>query len=201
MIPVRLAKETPLRATVRILAWILFVITGITLIALSILSSNRKTAQTGVVFAINSEPRTLPNVRFADGEGKTVTLQDFRGKVVLLNVWATWCPPCRKEMPSLDRLQQQLGGRGFEVVALSVDRGGTPAAIQTFYRETDVRSLAVYIDASAQASGQLGVVGIPTTLLIDGAGREIGRLTGPAEWDSPAAIAAIRRHLDTPPGS
>lgn len=201
MIPVRLAKETPLRATVRILAWILFVITGITLIALSILSNNRKTAQTGVVFAINSEPRALPNVRFADGEGKTVTLQDFRGKVVLLNVWATWCPPCRKEMPSLDRLQQQFGGRGFEVVALSVDRGGTPAAIQTFYRETDVRSLAVYIDASAQASGQLGVVGIPTTLLIDGAGREIGRLTGPAEWDGPAAIAAIRRHLDTPPGS
>lgn len=201
MIPVRLAKETPLRATVRILAWILFVITGITLIALSILSNNRKTAQTGVVFAINSEPRTLPNVRFADGEGKTVTLQDFRGKVVLLNVWATWCPPCRKEMPSLDRLQQQLGSRGFEVVALSVDKGGTPAAIQTFYRETDVRALAVYIDASAQASGQLGVVGIPTTLLIDGAGREIGRRTGPAEWDSPAAIAAIRRHLDTPPGS
>lgn len=201
MIPVRLAKETPLRATVRIMAWILFVITGVTLIALSILSSNGKTAQTGAVFAINSESRTLPNVRFANGEGKTVTLEDFRGKVVLLNVWATWCPPCRKEMPSLDRLQQQLGGRGFEVVALSVDRGGTPAAIQTFYRETDVRALAVYIDASAQVSGQLGVVGIPTTLLIDGAGREIGRLTGPAEWDSPAAIAAIRRHLDAPPGS
>jgi thiol-disulfide isomerase/thioredoxin len=201
MIPPRLENETPLRATVRILAWTLFVIAGITLIALSILSNNRKTAQTGVVFAINSEPRTLPNVRFADAEGKTVTLQDFRGKVILLNVWATWCPPCRKEMPSLDRLQQQLGGPGFAVVALSIDRGGTPTAIRSFYEETNVRALAVYIDASAQASGQLGVVGIPTTLLIDGAGREIGRLTGPAEWDSPAAIAAIRRHLDAPPGS
>lgn len=154
----------------------------------------------GFPLRLHSASKTFPNVAFENGAGRKVTLADFRGKVVLLNLWATWCAPCRKEMPSLDRLQRQLGGPGFEVVALSIDRGGT-AAVQIFYEEINVRALAVYIDASGQAPGQLGVVGIPTTLLIDGAGREIGRLTGPAEWDSPAAIAAIRRHLDAPPGT
>lgn len=151
----------------------------------------------GFPLRLYSAPKTLPNVAFEDGAGRKVTLADFRGKVVLLNIWATWCPPCRKEMPALDRLQQQLGSPRFEVVALSIDRGGT-IVVQSFYEETDVRALAVYIDSSGQASGQLGVVGLPTTLLIDGAGREIGRLTGPAEWDSPEAVATIRRYLGTP---
>src|SRR3972149_11802219 len=124
MTPGRLEKETPLRATLRILGWILFVITGIALLTFSLLSSNKKTEKTGVVFAINSQPRVLPTIRFTDAKERAMTLQDFRGKFVLLNIWATWCVPCRKEMPTLDRLQAKLGGPDFAVVALSIDRGG-----------------------------------------------------------------------------
>ncbi|MBI4194360.1 MAG: TlpA family protein disulfide reductase [Betaproteobacteria bacterium] len=151
----------------------------------------------GFPLRLHSAPKTLANVTFEDGSGRRLTLADFRGKIVLLNIWATWCPPCRKEMPALDRLEQQLGGPGFQVLALSIDRGGT-VAVQSFYEEIDVRALKVYVDASGQAPDKLSVVGLPTTLLIDAAGYELGRLTGPAEWDSPEAVATIRRYLGTP---
>lgn len=194
MTPVRLEKATSLRATVRILAWILFVITGITLLTFALLSGSKKT---GVVFAINSQPRALPVVRFADGNGRAMTLQDFRGKFVLLNVWATWCVPCRKEMPALDRLQAKLGGPGFEVVAVSIDRDGLPA-VQEFYLQTGIKQLRVYLDKSGDASANLGVAGIPTTLLIDRESREIGRKIGPAEWDSPEVVTLIQGYLGAP---
>ena len=197
MTPVRLEKETPLRATLRILGWILFVITGITLLTFSLLSGNKKTEKTGVVFVINSQPRALPVVRFADGNGRAMTLQDFRGKFVLLNIWATWCVPCRKEMPALDRLQAKLGGPGFEVVAISIDRDGLPA-VQEFYLQTGIKQLRVYLDKSGEASANLGVVGLPTTLLIDRESREIGRKIGPAEWDSPEVVTLIQGYLGAP---
>ena len=121
-------------------------------------------------------------------------LSDFRGKVVLLNVWATWCAPCRKEMPALDRLQQTLGGAEFEVVALSIDGGGA-AAVRRFYDEIGIRSLALYVDSTMAASGKLRTVGIPTTLLLDREGRERWRKTGPAEWDSPEIVESLRAKL------
>lgn len=148
----------------------------------------------GFVFRTHPAPRALPNVAFEDGAGRKLTLADFRGKFLLLNLWATWCPPCRKEMPALDRLERQLGGPTFQVVALSIDLGGA-SAIRPFYEEADIRALALYADPSGQVASRLGAVGIPTTLLIDAAGREIGRVTGPAEWDSPEVVATIRRHL------
>ncbi|MBI3053629.1 MAG: TlpA family protein disulfide reductase [Betaproteobacteria bacterium] len=197
MTPVRLEKETRLRATVRILGWILFVITGIALLTLSLLSGNKKTEKTGVVFTINSQPRVLPAIRFADAKERAMTLQDFRGKFVLLNVWATWCVPCRKEMPALDRLQAKLGGPGFEVVAISIDRDGLPA-VQEFYLQTGIKQLRVYLDKSGEASANLGVVGLPTTLLIDRAGHELGRKIGPAEWDSPEVVTLIQGYLGAP---
>ena len=197
MTPVRLEKETPLRATVRILAWILFVITGIALLTFSLLSGNKKTEKTGVVFAINSQPRVLPVVRFADEKGRAVTLQDLRGKVVLLNIWATWCVPCRKEMPALDRLQARLGSSNFVVIALSIDRGGT-SVVRAFYDEVGIRALRIYVDKTGDAATDLGVVGIPVTLLIDRESREIGRKIGPAEWDSPEVVALIQDYLGAP---
>ena len=186
-----------LRATVRILAWTLFVITGITLLTFALLSGSKKTEKTGVVFVINSQPRALPVVRFADGNGRAMTLQDFRGKFVLLNIWATWCVPCRKEMPALDRLQAKLGGPGFEVVAISIDRDGLPA-VQEFYLQTGIKQLRLYLDKSGEASANLGVVGLPTTLLIDRESREIGRKIGPAEWDSPEVVTLIQGYLGAP---
>ena len=101
-------------------------------------------------------------------------------------------------MPTLDRLQSQLGGADFEVVALSIDRGGQ-AVIKSFFDEIGVQRLAIYVDATAEAGTKLGILGVPTTLLLDPAGREIGRVTGPAEWDGPEVIDTIRRYLPPRP--
>lgn len=141
-----------------------------------------------------SAPRTLPDLRFQNGDGKPVMLSDFRGRFVLLNVWATWCAPCRKEMPALDRLQQKLGGHDFQVVALSIDRGG-PAAVRPFYEQMDIRALTVYVDPAVEVTSKLKTVGVPTTLLIDREGRELWRKTGPAEWDSAEVVESLRRHI------
>lgn len=201
MIPIPPAKKTLLR-TLRILAWALFAATGITLVVFAILSGNQKTVRTEGVFAMYAQPRAVPDVRFVDGKGQAVTLQDFRGKLVLLNVWATWCPPCRREMPALDRLQQQLGGPDFEVVALSIDQGQQSLyLVQEFYLQTGIQSLGVYMDTSGDASRDLGVSALPTTLFIDREGREIGRKLGPAEWDSAEIVTLIRGHLAPPASS
>ena len=145
-------------------------------------------------FALHPAPKPVPEIQFQDSEGKTLTLADFRGKLVLLNLWATWCLPCRHEMPTLDRLQAELGGPDFQVLALSMDRGGFEA-IAKFYDEVGVKHLAMYLDSSMEAASTLGAVGLPTTLLIDRDGREIGRLVGPAEWDSPDMVTFIRSYL------
>ncbi len=145
-------------------------------------------------FAIHNPPKPLPDIQFADGDGRLRQLSDFRGKALLLNVWATWCPPCREEMLTLDRLQAKLGRQDFEVMALSIDRAGM-AAVTRFYDETGVKHLSKYIDSSGKAARELAAFGLPTTLLIDREGREVGRLIGPAEWDSPQMVTFIRNHL------
>lgn len=149
----------------------------------------------GKLFAIHSAPQPLPDLAFENDKGHKLTLAQLGGKVVLLNIWATWCVPCREEMPALDRLQQKLGGEDFEVVALSIDSGGVPA-VKRFYEETGVRSLAIYVDPSMRATSSLHVVGVPTTVLIDRKGREIGRHTGPARWDGEDALRAIKIHME-----
>ena len=97
---------------------------------------------TSLELSVFDQPREIPEIRFADAEGRGLSLGDFRGKVVLLNVWATWCVPCRQEMPSLDRLQAQLGGDDFTVLPLSIDRAGLPA-IKRFYEELGLRHLGI----------------------------------------------------------
>lgn len=134
-------------------------------------------------------PRKVPEFSFVDDAGKTISLANFRGRVVLLNVWATWCPPCREEMPSLDRLNAERGGPSFEVVALSIDRD--TALVAPFYREIGVKTLKAYFDSNARASAALGAFAVPATLLIDQQGREVGRALGPAEWDSAEVKALI----------
>jgi thiol-disulfide isomerase/thioredoxin len=142
-------------------------------------------------FIVRDAPTALPDFEFADGEGLKRAIADFRGKVVLLNVWATWCAPCRKEMPTLDRLQATLGGDNFEVVPLSIDRGGAER-VKRFYAEISVRHLAVYVDSSRSVNATFDVVGLPATLLIDRQGRELGRLSGAAEWDAPETIDFLK---------
>ena len=147
-------------------------------------------------FARASKPKDVPALRFEDASGKDRTLADFRGKVVLLNVWATWCAPCREEMPALDRLQAQLGGPAFQVVALSVDQQGSAIA-RRFFAEVGIKSLDFYIDPSARAAFTLDAAGLPATLLIDREGREIGRHLGAAKWDTPDIVEALRRRITT----
>jgi thiol-disulfide isomerase/thioredoxin len=146
-------------------------------------------------FVFRKQPEALPEVKFQDAEGKQRTLADWRGKVVLLNLWATWCVPCRREMPALDRLQQELGSDRFEVVAVSVDRKGIEGA-RKFLDETKAGKLALYVDPTTRLTSELRAVGLPATLLIDRQGREIGRLLGPAEWDSEDAKRLIRAALN-----
>jgi len=145
-------------------------------------------------FAVLDAPAAVPGITFTDAASQSKTLADYSGKVVLLNVWATWCAPCRKEMPTLDRLQAKLGGPDFEVVALSMDRKG-PDVVKKFYAENGITHLALNIDSSAKAMFALDAVGLPMTLLIDREGREIGRLIGPAEWDAPDMVDFIRGHI------
>lgn len=142
-------------------------------------------------FKLLQEPRPLPELRFTDVSGRPMTLRDFRGKVVLLNLWATWCGPCREEMPALDRLQAKLGGPDFQVVALSIDQGGV-AIIQDFYRELELKALGIYNDPAMMAPSTLNVLGIPTTLVVNRENQEISRYLGPAEWDSPEIMALIQ---------
>ena len=137
------------------------------------------------------EPKPVAKVDFVDGQGRSRTLADFTGKVVLLNVWATWCGPCREEMPTLDRLQAQLGGPDFQVLALSVDHAGAQV-VRDFYREIGIQHLELYIDDSARANRILNAFGLPVTLLLDRQGRELGRKLGAAEWDSPELIEYLR---------
>jgi thiol-disulfide isomerase/thioredoxin len=145
-------------------------------------------------FVFRDAPTDLPEAKFNDASGKAITLADFRGKVVLLNLWATWCAPCRKEMPDLDALQMELGSDRFEVVAVSVDRG-SPEKSRKFLDEIKSKALKLYHDPSAQLGFTLKTIGMPSTLLIDPEGRELGRLVGPAEWASEDAKRLIRAHV------
>jgi thiol-disulfide isomerase/thioredoxin len=146
------------------------------------------------------KPRALQELHFVNETGAAMSLADFRGRVVLLNIWATWCVPCRKEMPTLDRLQADLGGAQFEVVVLSIDRGGADA-VQSFYKEVGVHHLGVYVDTSGKVANDLNIIGLPTTLLIDREGRELARLIGPAVWDSPEIVSVIKGVIGAPPAA
>lgn len=157
-------------------------------ILLAVLGLPGAKAAEPVSIPLHETPRSLPVLAFIDGEGRPRTLADFRDKVVLLNIWATWCGPCRREMPTLDRLQARLGGDRFEVVALSIDRAGTEI-VRAFFDKIDIDHLRIFIDESGRAARDLKIFGLPATLLIGRNGRELGRLVGPAEWDTPEMIA------------
>jgi thiol-disulfide isomerase/thioredoxin len=145
-------------------------------------------------FVFKKVPEPLPDITFLNGKGEEVSLKHWHGKVVLLNLWATWCAPCRQEMPALNRLAQALGSDKFQVVALAVDKGGLDGA-RKFLKETDADKIELFADPTARDGTKLKVIGMPTTILIDAKGREIGRLIGPAAWDSPEAKRLIEASL------
>ncbi len=134
----------------------------------------------------------LPDITFTNAEGRAHTLADFAGRGLVINLWATWCPPCVAEMPALDKLAATLERDNVQVLPLSSDRGGREV-VQAFYERTAVRTLQVWLDPRGAASRALGARGLPTTIIVDRAGRERARLEGDAAWDAPEFIAAIRR--------
>lgn len=155
-----------------------------------------KAAATGAVknFTVSEPPKPTPAVTFKAADGSETSLDAFKGKVVLVNFWATWCLPCREEMPSLAKLQKDVGGADFTVLALSQDRLA-PEKVQTFLKDNGAADLQPYQDQTMKSGRAFGALGLPTTVLIDRQGREIGRLVGPAAWDSPEAVALIKTAL------
>ena len=146
---------------------------------------------------IRPKPLDLPVIAFADKDGRPIGLADFAGKIVLLNIWATWCVPCREEMPALDQLETRLGGKDFQVVAVNIDKGG-PDKAAAFLKETGATHLTLYTDPTGKLFSTVKTVGMPTTLIVDRNGKEIARLVGPADWASPEAIAVIEAAIAAP---
>ncbi len=146
-------------------------------------------------FTLLDPPAPAPQTSFQDAAGQAVRVADFAGRVVLLNFWATWCPPCVRELPAMDRLQAQLGAEGLSVVAVSWDRGGL-GVVAPFLDRLGIEHLETYLDPKGSTGKDFGVRGLPTTLLIDAEGRIAGGLEGSMEWDSPEARALIRHYLD-----
>lgn len=149
-------------------------------------------------FTLLDPPVPAPEARFFDGQELPVSLADFRGRVVLLNFWATWCPPCVYEMPTLDSLQGALGAEGLKVVAVSVDREGLDI-VKPFLRDLAVQHLETYLDPLSRLASEIGVSALPSSYLIDTEGRIVGKLQGSAEWDSPEARALLRYYLEKAP--
>lgn len=149
------------------------------------------------IFQVAPGTRPRPETTWKDGNGKTVSLKDFDGKVVLVNFWATWCAPCVRELPSIDRLAASLDGEEFKVVAISIDRGGKPVA-RKMLRRLKLNNLDLYLDRKNTAVREFGVRQMPTTYVFDRKGREVGRLEGAAEWDEPEAVALVRYFIDNP---
>lgn len=145
-------------------------------------------------FARVARPKPVPELRFNDADGRAHTLAEFHGKVVLLNIWATWCEPCREEMPALDRLEAKLGGERFRVIALSVDQQGATVA-RKFYVQAGIKALPLYVDPTAKAAFTVDAAGLPASLLIDRQGREIGRHLGAVKWDEPQVVERLRRAI------
>ncbi|MBY6056240.1 TlpA disulfide reductase family protein [Leisingera daeponensis] len=149
---------------------------------------------------VHAEPKPVSAAAFdlADGAG-TATLADYHGKVVLLNFWATWCAPCRKEMPQLEELQQEFGGEDFQVLTIATGRN-SPAGIQKFFDENGINSLPRHQDPKQALAREMAVIGLPITVLLDRDGNEVARLLGDAEWDSDSAKAIVQAMIGEPSG-
>jgi thiol-disulfide isomerase/thioredoxin len=157
-------------------------------------------ASRGQVAAMQAarEPRPAPDIRFKGPDGADTGLAGLRGRLLLVNLWATWCAPCKAEMPALDRLQAALGGPDFAVVAINVDTRNLDRPAE-WLRQAGIRDLAFYADPNGRVlplvQRDTGSAGLPTTMLVDGAGCTVGVMKGPAEWSSPDGLALIRAAL------
>jgi thiol-disulfide isomerase/thioredoxin len=136
-------------------------------------------------------PKPMPDLEFLDASDNPLRLADFTGQARLINLWATWCAPCVKEMPSLDRLQAALPRDKFVVLPISLD-GPSKPKVAPFYKQQELTNIGIYYDKGKKAMSVLGVSVLPTSILVDPAGRELGRIEGDADWDTPEGIALMK---------
>jgi thiol-disulfide isomerase/thioredoxin len=156
-------------------------------------STGQASLNSGLLITL-ANPQPVPDLSFTDANGVQHHLSDWQGKVVLVNLWATWCAPCKAEMPSLDRLQARLGNERFAVVAISTDRSG-PDLPASFFIKEGIKNLALYNDKTVAATSLLKAPGLPLSVIIDEQGRQVARLLGPANWDSPESTTKIEELL------
>jgi peroxiredoxin len=142
------------------------------------------------VLRIHQAPHPLAEFTFSDGSGRSLTLSRFRGTFILLNVWATWCPPCKEEMASFDHLASLFAKKGLTIVPISIDVSGA-SEVRYFYKKLGLNMLPIYVDPSKSVMRALAVTGIPTTLLINRDGLEIARVAGAAQWDASEIVKRI----------
>jgi thiol-disulfide isomerase/thioredoxin len=146
-------------------------------------------------FTASDGLKPVPDIEFRTLDDAPISLEAFRGKVLVVNFWATWCAPCKRELPSLDRLQSQVGTDDLAVLAISIDRRGADK-VTPYLEQVDLPHLAVYLDQKNKLGRAFGAFGLPTTYVIDQRGREVGRLIGPAEWDSDESVALVRHVIE-----
>jgi len=139
---------------------------------------------------VHSSARPLIDFTFSDDSGRRLTLAHFHDTFVLVNVWATWCTPCKEEMPALNRLAVLLANKNIKIVPISIDVSGV-LSVRFFYQRLGLSDLSVYADPSKNVMDALRITGIPTTVLVGLDGREIGRMVGPAQWDAPESVKRI----------
>lgn len=182
-----------------------YVLTAVLYMALALGANTASAADTATLEALRdgsmkklvfqSAPKEVSQIPFTDPEGNEHTLADWQGKYVLVNFWATWCAPCRHEMPSLDALQAEFGGEDFAVVTIATGRNAVPA-ITRFFKEVGVTNLPVLLDPKQQLARDMAVLGLPISVILNPEGQEIARLRGDAEWDSDSAKAIIQALTD-----
>ena len=165
------------------------------------LCANAATADTAALAALrdgdmkklnfHDSPQSVSTVAFTlPGNSGTATLADYQGKYILVNFWATWCAPCRKEMPTLSELQSEFGGDSFQVVTIATGRN-SEASVKTFFAENGISNLPANLDPKQALAREMAILGLPITVLIDPEGREIARLMGDADWSSESAKKII----------
>ncbi|WBU60529.1 TlpA disulfide reductase family protein [Paracoccus albus] len=147
-------------------------------------------AKSGGLELSAGDQEQVSDTPFTDPDGNEHRLSDYAGQALLVNFWATWCAPCREEMPALNTLQKELGGDDFQVLTIASGRNPLPA-IEKFFDESRIDSLPVLLDPRQKLAREFGVLAMPATILIDSEGKEVARLMGPAEWDSDAARQVV----------
>ncbi len=145
--------------------------------------------------SFHSEPKPVSKSTYTMEDGSTGSLADYRGKIAVVNFWATWCAPCRKEMPMLSELQSELGGEDFDVVTIATGRN-PPPAMKSFFDEIGVSNLPLHRDPKMQISREMGILGLPITIILNRDGQEIARMQGDAHWNSDSAKAIIKALID-----